>query len=146
ECFVLLWICRLYVGPERFAGFGIESDHAPIAGAAKNPSIQVPGATLGGGRRKLLEIDDVLPAQLACSRIDRVSSTQRGNVERAPHFQQAAAEHYRLIEPNLADLFQLADISRRDLVQIDVTLAGIVLIHGEPPVALGCILALLVRI
>src|SRR5919108_1852858 len=49
-----------------------------------------------------------------------------------PWPRRPAAEPDRLVELDFADLLQLADVRRRDLAQIDVPLAGVVLIDRDP--------------
>src|SRR4030095_5430692 len=57
---------------------------------------QIPGATIAKGRVRLLELDDMAPAQLAGRGVEGIGAAQGGDVERASHLQQAAAEPDRL--------------------------------------------------
>ena len=88
------------------------------------------------GSKRLFCVD-VPPSLLAGDRIDSVRHAPRREVERAPDLQDAAAEPGRFVEFNLADEPEIFDIGTRDLVQIDITMAGKVLVDGDSEEILG---------
>ena len=72
-------------------------------------------------------------AAATCGTTRRMTYAIR-DVERAPDFQNAAAEPGRLVEVDFADLLETGDVLGRNLIQIDVAPAGIIFVDRDPVV------------
>src|SRR5215469_4833003 len=74
------------------------------------------------------------PAQIAGRCVESVGNVGEVDVQRPPDLQQPGAEQAVLVELDLADLFEPADVPRHDLVKIDIALAEVVLVDRDPVV------------
>src|SRR5262249_54098858 len=116
------------------AGLCVERDEMTIGGAAEDPPIQIADTAVAAGRKYAREMNHVAPTQSAGHRIEGVGGPKGGGVKRPPHLQYPAIEIDGLVELDLADLFELLDVPRAKLVEIDVALAGVVLVDRDPVV------------
>jgi hypothetical protein len=118
--------------PQHFAAVRIECDHAPVGRAAKDLAVRIAETSSAGADRHVVEVEHMAPAQRAGCGVQADGETIGGDVKRSARHHQPTAEDDRLVELDLAHLLEATDVLRRDLVQIDVALAGIVLVHRHP--------------
>jgi len=120
--------------PQQPAGVRVERDQVTVVRAAEDLAGQIGGPPIVGAYRPLSDGDHKAPVQVTGRRVESDCQVGGVDVQRPAHLQQPGAEHGRLVEPDFTDLFELADVLRRDLVEIDIALAGVILVDRDPVV------------